>query len=319
MKLDYINEDCCGWTGKLLRIDLNDKKISEEPWDRSRIGGRVFGQWALFDEEPEDCEDFDQRRRLIISSGLLTGTDASAPARLNISSFNLLSGGISSSNVGGSFCAQVKFAGYDHIIITGKADSPVYIHIHDHDVTIMDASKFWGKDTYETDKLIKERHHDPVLSIACIGQAGENLVRIACIIVDKNRAAAWGDIHSFLRLTGDITFRKGLGDVLAEGIKRASEIIGKDSQRLAVISKGVELNEGRLRSHRAWALGIMTSARGGGHLNGAPAAEGIGFDEKLCKEVYGISNVNDPTSYENKARFVVRTEQLRMLVDSVGI
>jgi aldehyde:ferredoxin oxidoreductase len=129
----------------------------------------------------------------------------------------------------------------------------------------------------------------------------------------------WGDIHSFLRLAKDVTFRNGLGDELAEGIQRASKIIGKDSQRLAVISKGVEINEGRLRSHRAWALGVMTSARGGGHLNGAPATEGVGFDEKLCEEIYGISNVNKPMAYENKAEFVVRTEQLKMLVDSVGI
>jgi len=505
-----INEDCYGWTGALLRIDLSERKVSEEIWDRSWIGGRAFGQWTLFNEEPDDSKDFDPQRRLIFSSGPLTGTDAPSPARLSISSFNLLSGGISSSNAGGSFSAQMKFAGYDHIIITGKADGPVYIYINDDDVRIMDASLLWGRDTYEVDRIIKKEHLDPDLSIACIGQAGENRVRFGCIIVDKNRAAAWGgngslmgsknlkaivvhgkkpvpianpskfqslvqesekklnnsngikglrkggsiafvnpdfnplsfrnyrddtwepgkvslvtpnifkekyqvgrtgcfkcsvkcsrlyeikegefsglemegvqinalrgfgsnldmadpshiikanaisnqyglnidgiasvagwtmdcmergiitesdlgyrvawgDIHSFIRLTEDITFRRGFGDILAEGIKLSAKKIGKGSEKLAVISKGVEVNEGRLRSHRAWALGIMTSPRGGGHLNGAPAVEGVGFDDKLCKEVYGIPNVNDPTAYEHKARFVVWTEKLRMLVDSLGI
>ena len=154
-----INEDCYGWTGTLLRIDLSERKVSEEIWDRSWIGGRAFGQWTLFNEEPDDSKDFDPQRRLIFSSGPLTGTDAPSPARLSISSFNLLSGGISSSNAGGSFSAQMKFAGYDHIIITGKADGPVYIYINDDDVRIMDASLLWGRDTYEVDRIIKKEQH----------------------------------------------------------------------------------------------------------------------------------------------------------------
>lgn len=499
-----------GWTGKILRVDLTRRTTSVEDWDRSWIGGKGFGQWALFNEEPVDCGEFDARRMLIFCSGPLNGTIAPSSSRLNISSRNLLTGGCSTSSAGGFFSSEMKYAGYDHILIAGKADAPVYLYINNDEVRILDASHLWGKDTWETESELRHHYSDPSLRVACIGPAGENRVRFACIIVERGRAAGWGgngalmgaknlkaiavrgtntiyianpsgflsavkraqqkleqapgvnglrqggsiglvggefdpltfrnykddtwdpakvalvtqkvfkqkhekrrvacfncnigcgrfysigegkynglrmegvqinalrglgsnldiadpaeiikanaianqyglnvdgiasvagwvfecfengiitekdlgypvgwgDIDSFIRLTEDITYRRGLGDILAEGIQRASETIGKGSDKLAVLIKGAELNEGRMRSHRAWALGIMTSPRGGGHLDGAPVIEGASFDNELYNSVYGIPNVSDATSYEHKAKLVVWTERLKMLVDMLGL
>jgi len=136
---------------------------------------------------------------------------------------------------------------------------------------------------------------------------------------DLEHRVGWGDIDSFMRVAEDIAYRRGFGDVLAEGIQRASQVIGKGSNKLAVLTKGAEINEGRIRSHRAWALGIMTSPRGGGHLDGAPAVEGQSLDKEFCASVYGIPNAHEATSYEHKAEFVVWVERLNMWVDMLGV
>jgi aldehyde:ferredoxin oxidoreductase len=95
--------------------------------------------------------------------------------------------------------------------------------------------------------------------------------------------------------------------------------IGKGSEELAVLVKGAECNEGRLRSHRAWAFGIMISPRGGGHLDGAPNVEGMETEDTLCASVYGIPNIGEATDYDYKAQVVVFTERLKMLVDMLGL
>jgi len=498
------------WTCRLLRVNLTRRIASIEDWDRSWIGGKGFGVWALFNEDPVGGDEFDPRRVLIFSTGPLNGTIAPSSSRLTICSRNLLTGGCSTSNVGGFFSPEMKYAGYDHIVVTGRADAPVYLYIRNEEVKILDASHLWGKDTWETESALRQYYEDPGLRVACIGPAGEKRVRFACIIVERGRAAAWGgngalmgaknlkaiavrgtnpiyianpsgflsavkrareklkkapgiktlrqggsigivggnfnpltfrnyqngtwdsakvavvtqkvfkekyekrrvgcfnctiscgrfysigegkhagvkmegvqinalrgfgsnldiaspadiiranaianqyglnidgiasvagwvfecfekgiitekdlgyrvgwrDIDSFIKVTEDITYRRGLGDVLAEGIHRASQIIGKDSEKLAVLTKGAEINEGRMRSHRGWALGIMTSLRGGGHLDGAPPSEGQDLDSELCISVYGIPNAHEATSYEHKAEFVVWIESLKMWIDMLGV
>ena len=181
-----------GWTGKTLRIDLTTGKNTIENWDYSWIGGRGFGQWPLFNEEPVDAEDFDPRSVLIFSSGSLSGTMAPSSSRLGISSRNIITNGCSYSSSGGFFASEMKYAGYDHIIISGKAVSPIYILIQNDDVKILDAAHLWGKTTWETESMLRHHHSDPRLSVACVGPAGENLVRFSCIMVDRNRAAGWG-------------------------------------------------------------------------------------------------------------------------------
>jgi len=187
-----MKERYYGWTGKLLRVDLTSRTMSVEGWDRSWIGGKGFGQWALFNEEPVNAEDFDPRRILIFSSGPLNGTMAPSCSRLGVSSRNFVTGGCSYSSSGGFFSSEMKYAGYDHIIITGKADGPVYLYIKNGEVKILDASHLWGKTTWETESALRHHYSDPGLRTACIGPAGENGIRFACIIVDRNRAAGWG-------------------------------------------------------------------------------------------------------------------------------
>jgi hypothetical protein len=103
-------------------------------------------------------------------------------SRANGSNVDLSTGGISISTIGGFSPAELKFAGYDDLRISGRADSPVYLYIHKEEVGILDASYLWGRDTWEAESAIKKRHQDPLLRIACIGPSGENCIRLACII-----------------------------------------------------------------------------------------------------------------------------------------
>jgi len=180
-----MEENYYGWTGRLLRVDLTRRTTSVEDWDRSWIGGKGFGVWTLFNEEPVDSDEFDPRRVLVFSSGPLNGAIAPSCSRLTICSRNLLTGGCSTSNAGGFFSSEMKYAGYDHIVITGKADGPVYLYIKNEEIEFLDASHVWGKDTWETESTLRHQYEDPGLRIACIGPAGENRVRFACIIVER--------------------------------------------------------------------------------------------------------------------------------------
>ena len=147
---------CYGWTGKILRVDLTRRTTSVEDWDRSWIGGKGFGQWALFDEEPVDGEEFDPQRMLIFSSGPLNGTIAPSSSRLNISSRNLLTGGCSTSSAGGFFSPEMKYAGFDAVVIMGASEAPVYLMIEDGKAELRPATHLWGMKIHETNRQLKK-------------------------------------------------------------------------------------------------------------------------------------------------------------------
>lgn len=181
-----------GWVGKILRVDLTKGEWKTEELDRNLaqkfIGGRGLGSKILCDEIDPKIDPFSPNNKLIMATGPLTGTSASAAGRYMAITKAPLTGTIACSNSGGHFGAELKFAGFDLIIIEGKAKTPAYLFIEDGKVEIKDAKHLWGKTTHETTDQIRSET-DMDAKVACIGPAGEKLVRFACIINDKHRAA----------------------------------------------------------------------------------------------------------------------------------
>ncbi len=506
-----------GWTGNLLRVNLTEMRCKIEPIEPyiSFLGGRGISDWILFKESPTYINPLDPKSIITLGAGVLTGTLAPGACRLNVSTKSLLTGGISTANVGGHFAAELKFAGFDQIVIEGKATCPVYLWIKDGRAEIRDAKEIWGKNTWETEEAIRKELGDNKIRVACIGPAGENLCTQACLIVDKSRAAGWGGcgavfgsknlkaiavrgtiplrisdpegfwsytlkllerisrsrassilrrygthgaygvggpdgrtpqgvrnhqdeywpaekgmylreivfrekweigrtacfacpsscshiykipnniygsliiegIHtntirglgsnlditdaeaillgqmlinqlglntdgvasvlgwafeayergilttkdtdgldlswgnkeSMLILLERIAYRRGLGNLLAKGVKEASRITGHGSEEFAMHVKGQEMNEQTVRSHKGWALGIFTSSRGGGHLNGASLVERLGMEPERAKALFGTEAVSRPDSYDGKGRATAWFESFKSVVDSMGI
>ena len=135
-----------------------------------------------------DVAPLSPRNRLILATGPLTGTYGAANGRYMVVTKSPLTGTIASSNSGGYFPAELRFAGFDMIIVEGKAEKPVYLKIYNQKAELADASHLWGKTTYETEDMIRREFHGDA-KVAAIGPAGEKMVRFACIVNDKHRAA----------------------------------------------------------------------------------------------------------------------------------
>lgn len=505
------------YAGKILRVNLSNGRISTEPtmkYAGKFLGGRGINQWILYNEVGPGIWPFDPANRLIFGTGVLVGTLAPGACRCTIDSKNVLTGGVGSSNMGGHFAPELKYAGYDHVVIHGRSRKPVYLWIDNGKVEIRDASDIWGKTTWETDDLIRDELGDHDIQVASIGQAGENLVRAACIITNGERAAGrcglgavmgsknlkavavrgdreitvahpdeffelvselrsnmirvanektpddvrcgtllilernnntggntvrnfqdaywdpekvkkvcaeeilknyalrkmgcfgcplpcsfylnvaqgefagtrgegfkadshkdfgpkldvgylpaiikahvlcsqygldvdsasgviawafecyekgiftkedtdgleleWGNYHAVLELIRKIAFREGVGDLLAEGSKRASKIVGRGSDRFSINIKGHELYES-IWTAKAWALGCIVSTRGCDHLRGSPTCENAGITPEEGERFFGVPTAGDRRAYEGKAKLVVYFENFKGVVDCMNI
>lgn len=209
-----------GWTGTILRVNLSDGKVSKEPTSKyiTYTGGIGFGHKIIFDEAPT-ADPFSPDNRLIFAVGPMTGTLAPSTGRSEVigisphvyapdSKHPLMT----RSGFGGYFGAELKFAGYDALIIQGKAPRPVFININNDKVSIEDGGFIWGKDTYETQDAIKARLKDEKVQIATIGPSGEKLVRISPIIHRNGNAAGQGGF-------GAVMGSKNLKAVAVRGTK----------------------------------------------------------------------------------------------------
>ncbi|HIE51059.1 MAG TPA: aldehyde ferredoxin oxidoreductase [Armatimonadetes bacterium] len=210
-----------GWTGKLLWVDLTRQEAWAEElnplWARDFIGGRGLGTKYLYEAMDPRVDPFSPDNVLIFATGPLTGTHASCGARYMVVTKGPLTGAVTGSNSGGHWGPELKFAGYDLLLIRGRASAPVYLWIYDDEVEIRDASHLWGKSTWDTEDLIRGEVGVPEARIAGIGPAGENLVRFACIINEKHRAAG----------------RSGVGAVMGAKNLKAVAVRGTGSVRIA--------------------------------------------------------------------------------------
>ncbi len=181
-----------GYTGKILHVDLSHGKINtEQPTEefyKTYLGGSAMGTYYVFKNTPAGADPLGPENTLTIMLSATTGVSISGQSRMNATAKSPLTGLIGDSQVGGFFPAELKFAGFDGIVFTGKSPKPVYLWIHDGVPELRDASHLWGKITGDVEKTLREELGDPKIEIAQIGPAGEKLARFAAIMNMCNRA-----------------------------------------------------------------------------------------------------------------------------------
>jgi aldehyde:ferredoxin oxidoreductase len=180
-----------GLAGKILRVDLDSGKIWTEEtaqYAERWLGGRTINSYILFNEMDPTTKWSDSENLLIFGAGCLVGTTLGAN-RLSIDTQSVYFNGKGSANVGGHFAAEMKFAGFDHIVISGKAEKPVYLWISDGHAEVRDAKILWGRTVYETEELLHQELNDRKIRVACIGPAGERMVQGSAVMIDLAKAA----------------------------------------------------------------------------------------------------------------------------------
>ena len=190
-----------GWAGQVLRVDLSTGNIAIEPtklYGTQVLGGRGIGQWILFHELSPSTDPLGPDNKVILGAGPLVGTLAPGSGRLSVDWKNVQTGGVGSANLGGHFAPELKYAGFDSVVIEGQAEKPVILFIQGSKAQILDASLIWGKNTWETEDALREKLREPKLRVASIGPAGENLVRGACLVADRSSVAGRGGVGAVL-------------------------------------------------------------------------------------------------------------------------
>ncbi|MCK5579159.1 MAG: aldehyde ferredoxin oxidoreductase, partial [Planctomycetes bacterium] len=178
--------------GKILRINLSKGKITTENLSedliKNYVGGRGFAARLLYDELKPGVDPLSPDNKLLIASGPLSGLFIPGAGKTTFASKSPATGSYGDSNVGGMLAPEIKYAGYDVIILEGRAAQPSYIYIENDKVEIRDAKKYWGQGAITTEKMLKEDLGEQ-FQIATIGPAGEKLVKFACISHDFGRQA----------------------------------------------------------------------------------------------------------------------------------
>jgi len=227
-----------GYMGKYVIINLSTGKSEVvSPGDefyKKYLTGYGMGAAVITERQKAKINPLSPEAHIGFCSGILTGTGAYFSGRFMVVGKSPLTGGWGDSNSGGFFSVEIKRAGYDAVFVTGKAKKPVYIYINDGKVEIKDAKKVWGKDTVETEELIRAELKEKKAQIACIGKAGEKLSLISGVVTDGGRIAA----------------RSGLGAVM--GSKNLKALVVKGSARATVADpeKMKELNKKFLKAFK---------------------------------------------------------------------
>lgn len=181
------------WHNRVLHVDLTNHKTRVEPlneqWKADYLGSRGLASKYLMELMDPAADAMSPDNVLIFATGPLTGTMASTGGRYAVVTKGPLTNAIACSNSGGKFGAELKFAGYDLLILEGRSETPVYLLIQDDQVEILPAEQYWGKTVWHTEETIKSAHQDPQIKVASIGVAGEVGVKYACVVNDLHRAA----------------------------------------------------------------------------------------------------------------------------------
>ncbi|MEM2739850.1 MAG: aldehyde ferredoxin oxidoreductase family protein, partial [Candidatus Bathyarchaeia archaeon] len=214
----------CGYTGRIARVNLSDSRVSIEEVRTEYIdlmlGGIGLASLVLFMEVNPRVDAFSPSNKLIFAVGPLTGTIVPGSSRAIVAARSPLTLGWGESHLGGFFGVELKKAGFDALIIEGKADTPTYIYIDDGRIEFRDASKLWGLKTSELERIIASELEDPEVKVACIGPAGETLVRYASIVSGE-------------RVAG----RTGLGAVMGSKKLKAIAVRGRQQVRIRYFDK----------------------------------------------------------------------------------
>ena len=231
-----------GFAGKILHVNLTDGKIwTEEPNDafyRRYLGGNGFVGYYLLNKVPKGADPLGPDNVLIFAAGTITGVAIAGSGRSSVGAKSPLSGGYGTAEVGGYFGAELKRAGFDAVVVYGKAATPVYLYLHEGQAELRPADKLWGTTTLECQEAIQEELGSSRVRLAMIGPGGEKMVRYACVINDLRHAAG----------------RSGLGAVMGSKNLKAVAAIGKGAVPVAN-PDGVKELARWMRDHwkeRAW-------------------------------------------------------------------
>ncbi len=206
-----------GWNGRILRVDLTKRKTAAEAYDADFalkfIGGRGFAAKILWDETKPGLDPFSPDSRLVFATGPLTGFSLPSSGKLVVAAKSPLTGGYGDGNIGTLAAVHLRRAGFDALILQGKAEKPSYVTVENEKVEVLDAEGLWGLGAIEAERKLREKHGKD-LGILTIGPAGENLVKYATIVSQEGRAGG----------------RPGVGAVM--GSKKAKAIVIKGTKNL---------------------------------------------------------------------------------------
>lgn len=205
-----------GYAGKILHLNLSENRVKTIPVEKSFaeefLGGSGFATKFFIDLVDPKVDPLSARNVLALMTGPLTGTLAPMNGRHIVVSKSPLTQGWGQSDAGGYWGAELKFAGFDGVIVEGAAKEPVYAWVSDGRAELLSAKELWGLDTFETERALKQKHGKKT-KVLCIGQAGEKLVKLAAIMNDKGRAAG----------------RRGLGAVMGSKKIKAIAVSGSNA------------------------------------------------------------------------------------------
>lgn len=283
-----------GYAGRILEVDLSTHSFHEVPLDydeaRKYIGGSGLGAKILYDRVGPEVDPLGPDNLLIFMVGPLAGTPVPTSARYAVVAKSPATGLWGEADSGGTWGQVLKWAGYDGIVVSGKSATPVYLWIKDGEVRVRDASHLWGKDTYETSDIIQASQGKNA-AVACIGQAGERLCRLAGIMNDGNAGRAAG--------------RAGLGAVMGSKNLKAIGVAGSRKPALAdrarlldnlrSLMPHIKENTASLAKFGTAGGVVATEASGdlpvknwrdGSFVEGAQATSGQLMAEKILVETY---------------------------------
>ncbi|RLI06139.1 aldehyde ferredoxin oxidoreductase [Candidatus Bathyarchaeota archaeon] len=196
-----VTNNLHGWTGKCLTVDLSKKVFKKTSLEREILlqymGGRGLGVRLLWELVDPKTDPYTPENLLVLATGPLTATQIPTTGRISIIGKSPLTNGVFYSSCGGFFGVSLKQAGFDVLVIRGKSERPVYLYVDNDFVEIRDVSHLWGKTTKDTLKIL-EKDLGKDFEVVCIGPAGENLVRYACIACGPNNFAGRGGLGAVM-------------------------------------------------------------------------------------------------------------------------
>jgi aldehyde:ferredoxin oxidoreductase len=220
-----------GYNGKILHVDLSTKKIKvEEPGEvfyRTYLGGGALASYFLLRDLPAGVDPLGPENLLIFASNVLSGVPIAGMTRYTVAAKSPLTGAYGESEAGGFWGPELKFTGFDAVVIKGKAAKPSYLYIHDGKVELRSAEKIWGLETGPAQEKIREELKEKRVRVAIIGPAGENLVRYACVVNELKHANG----------------RSGMGAVMGSKNIKAVAVKGSNILEVKDVEKFLELSK----------------------------------------------------------------------------
>lgn len=283
-----------GYAGKILRINLSNREVKAENLDKKLakmyLGGRGFNIARLYYEVPAGTDPLSPENKLMIATGPVSGTGFPLGARLNVSAKSPQTGILGDSNAGGHFAAEMKYAGFDQIVVEGESPRPVYVYIHNGGVEIREADEIWGMPISRAYDALKREIGDPRVQIALIGPAAENMVAFSGIFFNKTRPAA----------------RTGLGAVMASKRVKAIAVRGDGCVEVAkpeMFERLVEEIELEVYTHEQyWPRRIMGTSRILMAANKIGVLPGKHFTEPTVSYAFEVSGEKLALKYNVKNR-----------------